>query len=181
MRGGNSSTSHFVKESGWRDLLCMTWDFRTLQGPEQIGRFIANVSKLGQIADISLDRSANHKFPHATKLGELDIVQAFLKVETNIGRGEGFVRLVLESNKNPQFHDGEWKCFTLFTTLKELKGHEERICRRRPTGLGGNGEGRDQNWKDRLIAQRNFEGGKEPTVMIIGMTERGQRLFDRFG
>ena len=67
------------------------------------------------------------------------------------------------------FDDGGiWKAFTLCKTLKELKGCEEKFCARRPTGLDRNRENEGRNWKDRLIAQQSFEGGREPTVLIVG-------------
>ena len=91
------------------------------------------------------------------------MVQAFLKIETNNGWGEGLVRLVPDTNDN-----GKWKAFTMFTTLQELKRHEEAIHNRRPTGIDGDLEDRSQNWKGRLATQQNFEGGREPTVLIIG-------------
>ena len=140
----------------------MTWDFHTVQGPDQIDRFI-ECSTGGGITGVSLDESVPHKVPQRARLGDIDVVQAFLKIETSNGRGEGFVRLASDVDDG-----GIWKAFTLFTTLKELKGYEERICTRRPTGLDRNLENDGHNWKDRLIAQQRFEGGLEPTVLIIG-------------
>ena len=140
----------------------MTWDFRTLRGPDQIARFVES-SKGGGITDILLDESVPHKVPQIAHFGDLNVVQAFLRIETSNGRGEGLVRLVSDVDDG-----GIWKAFTLFTTLRELKGCEESICTRRPTGLNRNLENEGRNWKDRLIAQQNFEDGREPTVLIIG-------------
>lgn len=141
----------------------MTWDFHTLQGPEQITRFIQNSSEDNRISNITLDNTAAHKVPQLATFGHLKVVQAFLKIETNNGWGEGLVRLVPDTNDNVK-----WKAFMMFTTLQELKGHEEAIHNRRPTGIDGDLEDRSQNWKDRLATQQNFEGGREPTVLIIG-------------
>ena len=140
----------------------MTWDFHTLRGPDQIARFVES-SKGGGIIDVLLDESVPHKVPQIAHFGDLNVVQAFLRIETSNGRGEGLVRLVSDADDG-----GIWKAFTLFTTLRELKGCEERICTRRPTGLNRNLENEGRNWKDRLIAQQNFEDGREPTVLIIG-------------
>lgn len=159
-----SSSRFFAKESCWRDLLCMSWDFRTIQGPEQITAFIEKSSKDDRIVSISLDKKyAAHKAPQLATFGELSVIQAGLLVETPTGRGEGFVRLVLDPADS-----GVWKAFTLFTTLKELKGYEETICNRRPTGLRDSSDDGRPNWKDRLVAQQNFDGGREPTVLILG-------------
>ena len=158
-----NSNECFVKESYWRDLLCMTWDFRTLQGPQKIQSFVESSPKANRIINVSLDQSVSHKVPQVSAFADLKFIQASLKVETNHGRGEGVVRLVTDIGD-----DRRWKAFTLFTILKELKGHEERVGNRRPTGLEGDRENGDQNWKDRRIAQGNFEGGREPAVLILG-------------
>ena len=65
-------------------------------------------------------------------------VQAFLKVETDVGSGEGIVRLVQEG--------GNWKVFTLFTFLKELRGHEESVGKRRPHGVEHGEHASQKNW-----------------------------------
>ena len=138
----------FLEESYWRDLLCMTWDFRTLQGSEQISRFIQGSPEDNRSTIISLDDSSAHKLPQASDFGGLRVIQAFLKVETSTGRGEGLVRLVSD--------------------LKELKGHEENICSRRPRGTESKLEDRGQNWKDLLTTQQNFVGDRQPIVLILG-------------
>ena len=141
----------------------MTWDFHTLQGPEQITKFIESSSEDNRIIIISLDKSAAHKMPQIASFGHLKVVQAFLNIETSIGRGVGLVRLISDIDDG-----GRWKAFTLFTTLQQIKGYEEDILNRRPRGADGDFEDGSQNWKDRLVAQQNFEGGSEPTILILG-------------
>lgn len=162
-RHDGSATDLFVPESYWRDLLCMTWDFRTLQGPQNITSFARSSAEDSRIINVGLEKSASHKVPQLSPFGDLKVVQACLKIETSSGRGQGLVRLL------PDNHDGgRWKALTLFTTLNELKGHEEVVCNRRPTGLTHSREDGGQNWKDRLLAQQNFEGDREPTVFVLG-------------
>ena len=164
LNGDQASISKlFLEETYWRDLLCMTWNFRTLQGSEQISRFIQDSTNDFRSTIVSLDDSSMHKFPQASDFGGLKAVQAFLKVETSTGRGEGLVRLVSDTNDS-----GRWKALTLFTTLKELKGHEENICSRRPQGTESNLEDRGRNWKDLLTTQQNFVGDRQPIVLILG-------------
>ena len=157
----------FFEESYWRDLLCMTWDFHTLQGPVQISKSIQSSPQDRRLTLVSLDESSAHKLPQASDFGGLKAVQAFLKVETTTGRGEGLVRLVSDTNDG-----GKWKALTLFTTLKELKGYEENVSSRRPQGTESSPEDKSRNWKDLLVAQHNFEGGRQPTVLILGMLLR---------
>lgn len=153
----------FLKESYWRDLLCVTWDFHTLQGPEKITKFIKSSSEDKRIVSVSLDRSAPHKMPQFAAFGSLKVVQAFLKIETSIGRGDGLFRLSSDMDDG-----GRWKAFTLFTSLQQIKGYEEDVYNQTPKEAGRNlGDG-FQTWKDRLVTQRNYEGGREPTVLIFG-------------
>ena len=142
----------------------MTWDFHTLQGREQIAAFIKTSSKDSRIVNISLyEGDVAHKRPRVAAIGDLEVVQAFLQVETSSGRGEGLVNLIPDPTD-----DGKWKAFTLFTTLKELKGHEEKTYTRRPTFDSREANSGSMNWKDKLNAQQNFESGREPTVLILG-------------
>ncbi|KAL8940157.1 MAG: hypothetical protein Q9216_002975 [Gyalolechia sp. 2 TL-2023] len=150
-------TALFVQEAYWRDLLCMTWDFRTLQGRQQIADFVAASSPESRICNIFLDESTAYKAPQATQLGQTKTIQAFLNIETHFGRGQGLVRLVADPGDG-----GAWKAFTFFTCLQELKGHEESIHARRPTGLEA--ENKNMRWKDQLNAQHNYQGTREPTV-----------------
>lgn len=167
--GDSAVSSLFLERSCWRDLLCLTWDFHTLQGPEKIAASIKHPAKECRIKSISLDTSSDHKKPKiasADFAGNLEAVQAFIDVETDVGRGKGLVRLLPDSD------DGQkWKAFTLFTTLQELKGHEESINRRRPAGVESDLENGRRNWKDQRIAEENFEGDREPAVLILGTVD----------
>lgn len=158
-------TALFVKQGYWRDLLCMTWDFRTLQGPRQIADFVASSSSESRICNIFLEESTAYKAPQATQLGETKAIQAFLNVETHSGRGRGLVRLVPDPDDG-----GTWKAFTFFTCLQELKGHEESIHARRPTGHEA--ENKNMSWKDQIDVQHNYQGVREPTVLIIGKYQK---------
>ena len=143
----------------WRDLLCLSWDFRTLHGPHNIHSF---VEKALYTCKLQVDASKEYKKPQLVTVAGCQIVQTFLKAETNAGQGEGLVRLVRDNN------DGNWKAFTIFTTLKELKGYEENTHTRRPSGNDRDPAVGGMNWKDRRNAQLNFEGDREPVVLIIG-------------
>ena len=73
------------------------------------------------------------------------------------------VRLLKDSKDN-----GRWKAFTLFTTMHELKGHEETTKTNRPHGVDHGGQPGRKNWQERRTATENFEEDKEPVVMILG-------------
>ena len=163
---GSKFSDIFLKKSYWRDLLCLTWDFRTLHDRDQIQDFANVFRTAGHTLSLSLDRSAEHKKPALIPLdldANVTCLQAFFQVETDVGRGKGIVKLV------PDVADGQkWKAFTLFTTIQELKGHEELIKGRRPAGVKDGQDHGPENWKDKRDAQKNFEDGREPAVVILG-------------
>ncbi len=108
-----ATTELFLADSYWRDSIAFTWNVHTAEGREAIGHM--------------LDACVRHTRPVAWRIdGHAHschgIVEAMFTFETACGRGQGVVRL----------KDG--RCWTLFTTLTELKGQEEAIRRRRVAG-----------------------------------------------
>ena len=164
--GNHTLRELFLKDSYWRDLLCLTWDFHTLHGPQKIASLVAHQQKSWRITSVGIDKSTEAGKPKVSAFdfeGQLKGIQSFLTVETDVGRGRGLVRLL----RDPE-DQGKWKVFTLFTALQELKGHEELNRERRPTGQEPGAVSDRKNWKEKRIAESNFEGGLEPDVMIVG-------------
>lgn len=126
-------TNHFLaSDSYWRDQLCLSWDFHTLQGREKISSFLeGGKGKEGKvrITKVEIDESSAIHQARNGSIGPLSTVASFLKVETDVGNGGGVVNLVFDEARK------EWKAFTLFTFLKELRGYEEKTGERRAYGL----------------------------------------------
>ncbi|MCJ1285169.1 hypothetical protein MMC26_004507 [Xylographa opegraphella] len=159
-------TTLFPKGSYWRDLLCLTWDFHTLNGPEKIDSLFKTQLKGCRIKSLTIDRTSNAGKPQAVPFGfdkDAIAVQSFLTLDTDVGRGRGLVRLLQDSED-----EGKWKAFTLFTALQELNGHEESTGERRPLGTERNSRSPRKNWKEKRIAEENLEGDLEPSVLIVG-------------
>lgn len=161
-----------AKELYWGDLLCVTLYCHTAQGPEEMASLLEPGSQDHWLKHISLCGSPGYKVPMIAEFGALDVVQAFLYVERSSGRGLGLVRLV------PTMYDGgELKAFTLFTKLKEFKGHEEHSHGQRPTRTADNMKNSSSNWKDRLDTQQRLKIGQEPTSSSSVSTERNSRYW----
>ncbi|KAJ6161261.1 hypothetical protein N7470_004657 [Penicillium chermesinum] len=143
----------FLDNSYWRDHL-----------PSLVGIPHGSAASI----KLGIDRSAPHKAPHNGPIdafGEVHGIEFFVTATTNVGSGVGVVRLAQEGS--------DWKIFTAFTTLRELKGYEEATGPRRPIGVQhGAYQGRT-NWQDRRNAAMNYENGKEPAVMIVGAGQGG--------
>lgn len=166
IKSGDADVSNlFLKDSYWRDLLCLTWDFHTLHGPEKIRDLIKKQNSKWAIRSLQVDQTSDFRSPKVSSIdfkGAVKGVQSFLTVETEAGKGRGLVRLM----QDPE--DGmKWKAFTLFTTLEELTGFEALVEDHRPTGLEHAKTG-SMNWREMRDAEENFEGGLEPVVVIVG-------------
>lgn len=159
-------SSLFRNDSHWRDLLCLTWEFHTRQGPEKIASALSQKGKECRIKSIDTDTSTDLRKPTIAPVdfvGNVKGVQSFLTVDTDVGSGRGLVRLL----QDPE-DEGKWKAFTFFTVLQELRGFEELIGARRPIGVESGTQSGRKNWKERRQAEANLEEGPEPTVLIIG-------------
>lgn len=162
----NTTRKLFLEDCYWRDLLCSTWNFHTYQGLSMISSVLKAGDKQCRLRRLAVDSHSNVQKPLVSPIdfkGSILGIQAFLTVETDIGRGRGLVKLVRDAKDT-----GTWKAFTLFTTLDEFKGHEESICTRRPTGVDHGAHPGRLNWQQRRDAEANCEAPFEPTVLIIG-------------
>jgi putative flavoprotein involved in K+ transport len=138
----------------WRDMLAFTWTMNTFEGARAIEAMLSD-----RVTEV---KPANW----TAESDDPDEIEGFIRFETALGRGRGYVRL----------EDG--RCTTLLTALDELKGFEEQCGRRRPEGYAANAQ--KGNWLDRL--NREFEelGHKtDPYVLIVGGGQGGLSLAAR--
>ncbi|KIW49561.1 hypothetical protein PV05_11229 [Exophiala xenobiotica] len=116
---------------------------------------------------IEIDKSTPYRSPQFGAFdgtGDVKGVQFFFNFTSKTGVGQGLARLAEK--------DGQWKIFTFFTTLRDIKGHEEATYHRRPKGVEHGGKPDRKNWQERRTAAINFQG-KEPTVLIVGAGQAG--------
>lgn len=151
----------FAETSYWRDHLALSWDVRTFNGrakvKEQLTQHGCSITKV-EIDDGNAFRAP--QFAPFDGAGEAKGIQFFISFESKIGSGRGTCRLFEEN--------GKWKIFSLFTTLRELKDHPSSTFFNRPNGVQHGGRPDRKNWLERRTAEKNYEDGKEPTVLIIG-------------
>ncbi|RHZ55394.1 hypothetical protein CDV55_105470 [Aspergillus turcosus] len=154
----------FLEDGYWKDHLGLSWDYRTIKGRENIASFLEDSARLVQI---DIDQSSPFRAPHVGPIdafGEITGVEFFTTFANDVGHGRGVVRMAEK--------DGVWKIFTIFTTLQELKGHEEAVNARRPLGVQHGGHLDRNNWQDRRISDSEFEG-KSPVVLVVGAGQSG--------
>ncbi|KAF3763245.1 FAD/NAD(P)-binding domain-containing protein [Cryphonectria parasitica EP155] len=149
----------------WRDHLALSWDLRTLKNRDKIAAFLADNASLEEVA---VDTSTEFRSPKVGAFNPEQTVKGivvYLTLSTRLGRGRGLAKLAQDGG-------GGWKIWTLFTGLEELKGFEEPVGRRRPTGVAhGYHRGR-KNWLDRRREEEDFVNG-DPDVLILGAGQAG--------
>jgi hypothetical protein len=151
----------FADDSFWRDHLALTWDVRTFTGKDQIKEHLTQ-NGCG-LTTISIDDSSAYRAPHFAPFdgaGNFKGIEFFINFETKLGRGRGTCRLFEENAK--------YKIFSIFTSLQELKGHEPAAGFKRPQGVQHGGNPERKNWMERRTAEKNYDDGSEPTVIILG-------------
>jgi cation diffusion facilitator CzcD-associated flavoprotein CzcO len=163
-RDNNAIATLFLTDkSYWRDHLALTWDFKTSKGVQNIKRLLDDAKV--RLIQIEVDNSSAFRAPKFGPIhdwGDVNGISFFIQFETEVGRGEGVVNLAEE--------DGQWKLFTMYTALRELKGHEEPVRHRRTRGVKHGGDPARKNWKERREAEKE---SLEPKVLIIGAGQGG--------
>jgi len=151
----------FVEDAYWRDHLALTSELRTLTGRSAITSVLEK--KLPNLVSVEIDETSKFTAPRVDKLdndGDTKGIQFFIKVTTKVGSGRGVVRLAQQA-------DGEWKIWTMFTSLQELRGHEEAVGSRRPQGVQHGDRTEAKNWLEERREESTFTTA-DPVVLIIG-------------
>ncbi len=146
----------FAEQSYWRDLVAFTWNIKTMEGRDAIRAMLdARLDEVGA-GDWRLDGEAN----------EADgVIDVWINFNTAVSHGRGHMRL----------RDGQ--CWTLLTTMVELKGHEEAKQVNRPMGVEHGVEPGRKNWLEKRQQEQTELGyTRQPYCVIIGGGQGGIAL-----
>ncbi|KAI0653806.1 FAD/NAD-P-binding domain-containing protein [Cubamyces menziesii] len=146
--------SHFTDDAWWRDMLALTWEFRTFHGATNIRKLLADRLAPAKLSSFKLT-SAKFESPYP----DLAWILGQFTFDSDIGLCSGIFRLIPTA-------DGKWTGFTFYTNLEDLKGFEEKIGPRR-NFLPNHGK-----WKDEREREKQFLD-KDPTVLIVGGGQSG--------
>ncbi|MCS4294124.1 putative flavoprotein involved in K+ transport [Comamonas sp. BIGb0152] len=157
-RDFQAASQLFAEDSYWRDLVLLTWNLKTCEGPAQIADMLA--TQLDAAAPLVLQLDAKEEVSEAD-----GVLSAWLVVDARHARGLGHLRI----------RDG--RIWTLLTTIQELKGFEEAQGVRRPMGAEhGIRRGR-KTWLDRQQEEAETLGeSRQPYVLVIGGGQGGIAL-----
>ena len=105
-----------VPDVFWRDLLALTWDFRTFYGTDAVSTFLSDRLPLSKVSNAKLNEK---DVELARPYEDLAWIQTFYNFETAAGLCSGVIRLVPTQG-------GEWKAHAILTNMEDLKGHPEK-------------------------------------------------------
>lgn len=149
----------FAEDSYWRDFVAFTWNLKTFEGREQISQMLADRLDLVRPGTWTLAEDAT---------GDAENTEAWIRFETADANGYGHLRL----------KDG--KCWTLLTTMQELKGFEEKKGHRRETGTAHQITRGRKSWLEQKTDSEAKLGYEEqPYCLIIGGGQGGIGLAAR--
>jgi putative flavoprotein involved in K+ transport len=153
---GAEAAALFAATSFWRDLVTFTWNLKTLEGRDEITAMLDEV----------LPRTRPSNWRLAEPASEADgVITAWFTFETAQARGRGLLRL----------RDG--LCWTLLTTMTELKGFEEKRGPTREMGAAHGVQPGRKSWREQREAEAAALGVTEqPYVLIIGGGQGGLAL-----
>ncbi len=143
----------------WRDLLAFTWNIHTLEGRDSVRAMLQTTLPSVRPHTWAIEGEARE---HA------GVVEAWFRFETAAGRGQGIVRL----------RDG--RCWTLFTSLQELRGYEEPAGPRRAKGVDHAATRNRTTWAEERAHEAATLGiSRQPYCLIVGGGQGGLALAAR--
>ncbi len=155
-----TATALFAEDCYWRDLVAFTWNISTAEGRPAIAAMLT--------ATLATTKPTAWRIEGTPHNAGKSADESWITFETAVGRGRGALRL----------KDG--KCTTLFTTLQELKGFEEKSGPTRDSGVQHGAMKNRVTWKDRREADAAELGfARQPYVLIVGGGQGGIGLAAR--
>jgi putative flavoprotein involved in K+ transport len=149
----------FDEECYWRDFVSFTWNLKSLEGKDQIRQMLAH-----RPADV---RPSGWRLTEDAT-GDGAAAEAWVEFETSVARGWAHLRL----------RNG--KCWTLLSTMQELKGFEEKKGPNREKGVDHEITKGRRSWLEltqEAEARRGYD--EQPYCVIVGGGQGGIGLAAR--
>jgi len=164
----NKLSDCFTRDGNWRDVLAFTWHLTPFVGASEIAAgFVERQSSvLAHNFEINPERSEPRRVTRLQK----DCIEAMIRFDTKLGRGEGVLRLIEEGTT--------LKAWALSTSLEEMKGFEEKIGANRPSGSAYSRNFGGDNWEDARRRAQSYED-HDPTVLVVGGAQAGLSIAAR--
>ncbi|RSM06737.1 hypothetical protein CEP52_005576 [Fusarium oligoseptatum] len=170
------------KDGYWKDVELLTWDIRTLHGPEIKPMLKERLPKTN-ITNVRLNDDAP---PTLEVLGDdLTFILLHLDLDFSHGTGVAVVRLsplAAKTGSATELADSQsWKIYTIGTALDTVEGwdaeHGDKMRHQAVKHQDPLGKARDY---DQLRqAEIDLEDGGDPTVVIVGAGQTGLAMAAR--
>jgi putative flavoprotein involved in K+ transport len=159
----------FAPDGHWRDLLAFTWSITPCQGAEAIAALMVARQESARVRGFAI--APGRTPPRRVQRAGNDVIEGIFRFETGVGSGFGVVRLLAAEPS---------RAFQLMTGLHELKGFEEKIGKRRPTGAAISRNFGGANWKEERIASQAYTD-RDPVVLVAGGGQAGLSIAATLG
>ena len=155
----DTAVNLFQEDCYWRDLVSFTWNLKTAEGRDGIHAMLAATVPEARPAEWTPEGAAT----------ETDgVVEGWFTFRTGVANGRGIVRL----------QNG--KCWTLFTSMTELRDHPEPLKNRRPKGAEHGASRERETWREaREREQEELGYTRQPYCVIVGGGQGGIGLAAR--
>jgi hypothetical protein len=163
----------FTPDGNWRDILAFTWHLTPVVGAGAIAEGL--LARQPSVGARSFAIAAGRTAPRRVKRMGRECIEAIYAFETNVGRCAGLLRLVPATDGGAA---AGLKATVISTSLDELKGFEERIGDRRPSGAAYSRNFGGDNWADVRRKAQDYDD-RDPTVLIIGGAQAGLAIAAR--
>ncbi|KAH7889081.1 hypothetical protein F5I97DRAFT_2006620 [Phlebopus sp. FC_14] len=155
----------FLDDGFWKDVLALTWDFRTLEGRDAIKNLLDHRLYPTGLSDLRLCRD-HLREPELQKMfPDLVLLRLCFEFGTRVGKGVAVCYLAPVPSST-------WKAYTICTCLESLSEFPEQIGHlRKQTGEHG-------TWDEKRRQETDFLN-KDPTVVVVGAGHTGLEISAR--
>ncbi|KAH7889061.1 hypothetical protein F5I97DRAFT_784725 [Phlebopus sp. FC_14] len=155
----------FLADGFWKDILALTWDFRTIEGRDALKNLLDH--RLAPTGFMDLHLCSDHlREPEIQKMfPDLVLLRICFEFRTNVGKGTGICCLA-------PVPGSRWKAYTIFTCLESLNDFPEQI------GPLRNRVAEHGTWEEKRRREAEFLDG-DPTVIIVGAGHTGLEVSAR--
>jgi len=155
----------------WRDVVALSWHLRTTVEPQAIAGALLEAAASTSPRGFHLDTVRTP--PRWVTRAGTHTLEAIIAFETEAGRCSGVLRLVPDDA-------GGLHAWTLITNLEALKGFEERVGERRPSGENYSRSFGGDNWLDMRERVSSY-ADRDPAVLVVGGGQAGLAIAARLG
>ncbi|KAG2148713.1 uncharacterized protein EDB93DRAFT_1144408 [Suillus bovinus] len=149
----------FLEDGFWKDVIALTWDFRTFEGRKDIKKLLdARLAATG-LKDLCLLQEPLTEPVLQKVFNDLVWLRFCFSFTTKHGKGTAVVYLV-------PLPDSKWKAYTLLTSLDSLTDFPQKI------GPLRNKEADHGTWEEKRRQETDFLNN-DPTVIVIGAGHTG--------